>query len=1289
MTSTIPFEKLKGRENFSTWKIGAKAHLISKGHWSFIFADTVASADLPKDERALAEIILLVDSTIYSHLEDCETAKEGWLALVNAFEDKGVVRKVSLLKQWISLKLSDCASMQDYVNQCLVLRSKVKSAGFKIDEEIAGSIMLCGLPDEFRPMVMSIEAKSGEITVDFVKNVLLQEVEFGESRASALAVKKKFIGKKKKVVKCFECEGPHYKNKCPNLKKTEKSDIVLFSSFMAQNSSNSDWFIDSGATAHMTWCESILENKSSPRVKKVTVANNQTLMIDSVGDVKQSVIKEQCLGEVTLKDVQFIPGICVNLLSVSKIVKNSDREVRFDKTGCKILDKNKKIIAMGTLINDMFKLNTVSRAYACSAISNQDNIVLWHRRLAHASVSKLNLLLNLKKQKKIECVICAKGKHARHAFNIPGQRAADLLDLVHSDVCGPMPVNSIGGSKYFVTFIDDHSRKVFVYTLKTKSEVFSKFVQFKTFVETQLNKKLKVLRSDNGTEFINNGFDKCGVENGFKHEKSAPYSAQQNGLAERMNRTIIEKVRCMLFEANMSKGFWAEAVHAAADIINILPNRTNANRSPDEVWFGKKPNIEMFRVFGCKAMVMIPKEKRRKLDVKSNECIFLRRADDAKAYRLYDRSIKKIVISRDVLFFENDVEMIDVGVEKKSIIQLPLSGEVGLVNDSGGESNDESITQEDAENGNDDELNESRTSNQSESTIGSGMSNFGTPEADTENDLDNTRLDPTFRTRAEIPNTTRRVYPLRKKKTDTGLLFHIAFIIGEPQSYNQAINCAEKDKWMVAMKEEYDSLIQNQTWILVEKPKNETIVDNKWVFKIKKNPDDSVDRYKARLVARGFTQEYGVNYFETFSPVVRFTSIRIILAIASDRNMHLKQFDIKTAFLNGDLSEDVYMEQPIGFADGSNKVCKLNKSLYGLKQASRCWNQKFKYFIQTFGFIQCKSDPCVFVSYKDNKLIILAIHVDDGLVVADDQKCINLVIGHLQDHFEVKAMDVGCFLGVQIEKKEDGAIFIHQSAYTQKVLSKFEMSNCNPVAMPSDPNQSIHKYEDSEKSSYPYRELIGSLMYLAIATRPDIAHAVGIVSRYLENPTVVHETAAKRILRYLKGTINHGIYFQKSESQTLIGFSDADYAGDLETRRSTSGFIFMINNSVISWSSERQKSVSLSTTESEYIAASNAIRELVWLRVFLNDLLPEKLNQVKFFMDNQSAIRLIKNPEFHKRTKHIDVRYHFIRERYEEELFVLNYISTEKMIADIFTKSLPSQRFKFLKSKMNVIEKPF
>lgn len=506
----------------------------------------------------------------------------------------------------------------------------------------------------------------------------------------------------------------------------------------------------------------------------------------------------------------------------------------------------------------------------------------------------------------------------------------------------------------------------------------------------------------------------------------------------------------------------------------------------------------------------------------------------------------------------------------------------------------------------------------------------------------------------------------------------------EPRTYQEAIDSSESQNWRIAMESEYDSLIRNETWILVEKPENQRVIDNKWVFKVKKNPDDTIDRFKARLVCRGFNQEYGIDYMETFAPVVRFDSLRAILAIVAEKRMHMLQFDVKTAFLNGELKEDVFMKQPVGFDDNSGRVCKLQKSLYGLKRASRCWNQKFKSFVEHFGFNACESDPCVFASHTNGTMIILAIYVDDGFVVGMDKASMNLVIEHLQREFEIRVMDVNCFLGFEIEQRDDGSIFMHQTAYANRILQKFQMEGCVPVCVPSDPNQVLCKFDDSGVSDFPYRHLVGSLMYLAIATRPDISYAIGNVSRYMENPTVAHERALKRILKYIAGTKSHGILFKHNGNHQLCGFSDADYAGDVDSRKSTSGYVFLFNDSIISWRSSLQKCVSISTTESEYVSASEAVKELVWLKRLYDELVPNQRAEASFYMDNVSAIRLVKNPEFHKRTKHIDVRYHFIREKFNDGLFKLEHVSTDEMVADIFTKALPKIRFEYLRTMMRI-----
>lgn len=1307
--NNLGFERLKGRENYSTWKIGARAHLISKGFFETIEeALTEASTGVQKkaDKKALAELTLLVHPDVYTYLEEANTAKDGWDALQSAFEDKGIVRKVTLLKQWIGLKLDDCKSMQEYVSKCLVLKSQVKSAGFAIDDEVSASIMLCGLNDQYKPMVLSVETKGDKLTVDYVKNLLLQEIDGESTGESALMAKRKEKFKKKFVVKCYNCGGPHLRKSCDKIDgrkdKKDKGETALYSAFSAIHNQSNDWYVDSAATAHMCRDNSSMKNKKEPTNKSVTVANQQSIKIESVGDIDQSVMIDGQIKSVTLKDVQYLPEICVNLLSVFQMVKKG-LKVIFDKSGCKIIDKNSDIVATASLVGNMFKLNTVASDFACSA-KDESAAMLWHRRLAHINFKTLNFVLKLKTDN-IFCQTCNEGKMSRRPFKSSNTRATKLLELIHTDVCGPV-TPSIGGAKYFVTFIDDFSKKVNIFAIKNKSDVFQKFVDYKNSVEKCLEKNIKIVRSDGGGEYIGKKFEQYLITHGIKHEKTAPYTPQQNGVAERYNRTIVEKVRCLLFDAKLNKKFWAEAAYAAVDVINMLPTSSNGDKTPNELWMGKPSDFDNMKVFGCKALVHVPQQKRKKLDKKAKEVIYLRHASDAKAYRFYDLKTGRIVISRDAVFVENETltendedfsqilvndecENHDVHNANDDSTRSIDSGEVSS-DDEGSFHHDSFMNHENIAT-----QNESTPNNSNEAIMISDESTIGNVSNETviENTSNDTKYDSimtsddsgdeTFTTRAKVNSDAQK--PVTRSANAFNLMqSNYAFFSCEPRSYQEAVKSNEKENWFNAMKEEYDSLIKNETWTLVKPTKDQKVIDNKWVFKIKTNPDGSTNRYKARLVAKGFKQEHGVDYDETFSPVVRFTSIRMILAIAVVLNLKLRQFDVKTAFLYGELEENVFMKQPFGFNDNGNSVCKLQKSLYGLKQASRCWNKKFKHFIEKFGFVACASDPCVFVyKYMDN-IVILAIYIDDGILAGNNNDFLDKVIEHLRQQFEIKVVDIGCFVGLQIDQRNDGSIFIHQNAYTKKILQRFRMDDCKIVSTPSDKNQTLEKFEKEKQANYPYRELIGSLLFLT-ATRPDISYSVGLISRYMERPTKIHVNAAKRVLKYLKGTQNFGILYQSGGPQRFTGYSDADYAGDIDTRKSTSGYAFILGNGIISWCSERQQSVSLSTTESEYVAASNAIKELIWLKRLINELVAGQYKSVEFYLDNQSAIRLIKNPEFHKRSKHIDVRYHFIREKFNEKLFNLHYVETKEQLADIFTKSLPRVAFQYLRSKLQIV----
>lgn len=418
----------------------------------------------------------------------------------------------------------------------------------------------------------------------------------------------------------------------------------------------------------------------------------------------------------------------------------------------------------------------------------------------------------------------------------------------------------------------------------------------------------------------------------------------------------------------------------------------------------------------------------------------------------------------------------------------------------------------------------------------------------------------------------------------------------EPTSYNEALQVPESKSWIRAMDDEIDSHRKNDTWELVEPKPGMNPLSTKWVYCIKAKVNGKIDRYKARLVVKGYEQTQGIDYTETFSPVVRYDTMRLLLWLAVEDNLEMSQFDCKTAFLNGKLEETIFLVQPEGYDDGSGRICKLNRSLYGLKQAPRCWNLRLSQFLSTIGFNSSPLDPCVFVKRETEQFIIIAVYVDNGLILAHRKENITELLCELQSEFEITICDeVNQFLGFQIERLDNGNIRIHQTNYVLKTLEMFNMDDCRSSKVPVDKaSLNILYKEEEEDSKHPIKSVIGRLMYLVVTTRPDLAYAVGKAAQHMSKPTVGLWKFIKRILRYLNGTIELGITYGKTSENYLNVFSDSDYAGDLLTRRSTTGYISTLGNGAITWSSQRQSCVALSTTEAEYVAASTAARELVW-----------------------------------------------------------------------------------------------
>ncbi|KAH9682619.1 retrovirus-related pol polyprotein from transposon RE1 [Citrus sinensis] len=705
---------------------------------------------------------------------------------------------------------------------------------------------------------------------------------------------------------------------------------------------------------------------------------------------------------------------------------------------------------------------------------------------------------------------------------------------------------------------------------------------------------------------------------------------------------------------------------------NFVSFLASSSQSMQLLHNSQLPDYKFSKVFGCSCFPFLRPYHHHKLDFHTQKCVFIGYSPIHKGYKCLDRT-GKVFVARHVTFNELEFPYSELFLKTKSNIlshsatSTPSSvhfflPQTPVLSHSSNEEPSAAV---------------------SSPVLSPASESHSLPHSVHSQSLDqlsrsSNSSPPVISTH---PMVTRSKAGIYKPKT-----YLVVSQDLEPSNVKTALT---DPRWYSAMKEEFEALQRNQTWTLVPPESAGKIVGNKWVYRVKYNADGSISRYKARLVAKGYHQTYGVDFFETFSPVIKPCTVRIILSLAVMHHWPIKQLDVNNAFLNGILTEDVYMHQPQGFVDSTypSFICKLNKALYGLKQAPRAWYDRLKESLVQWGFRVSKSDTSLFIKHAGTNILLILIYVDDILVTGSDSKLIGNVIQQLHSEFALKELgDFHYFLGIEVTPSVHG-IHLSQTKYIGDILKRANMLDSKGCVTPMSTSEKLHKDTGAAfENPSLYRSIVGSLQYVLL-TRPDLAFTVNKLSQFLSAPTILHWQACKRVLRYLQSTADYGLQFFSSGSLKLTAYSDADWGADPDDRRSVGGYCVFLGSNLISWSSKKQPIVSRSSAESEYRALAMATSEVLWITYLFQEL-NISFDQIPLLhCDNKSAEALASNPKYHARTKHIELDLHFLREHIAQQQLSVTYVPSSDQLADVLTKPLCFDQFAYLRSKLNVLSR--
>lgn len=1247
-----------------------------------------------KEKKARKEICLRISDEYLVYIDQTMTAPDVWIKLQGIFESKASVGLTHIRREFFRTMAEDGTNMEEHIRKLHGLHQQLKARGQDITDTEFTNTLLTSLPASWASFITTINASGIAITSETLIGRILDEDRSrhaGSGRQTALKVqnsrtkteqsgatkgKCRNCGKKGHYVKDCWAKGGGKEGQAPkwfkepkdkeSAKQSEDAEFAFMANDIAFAAiSASDWLADSAATTHIARNRNDFISYSDEPSEIEGITPGASLKTRGRGTVAIDFKVNDKVYSVKLNDVKHAPESPNNIISIGRLTDHG-HSANFTATGVEFRLKTGVIFAMGRKIGRMYQMRTRTKGTSqkqdfVAAVKGR-TLDKWHRVLGHVNTWTINMLQknNLvtglivdKSQAPTQCTACIQGK--QHVEPFPKQtdeKVQAIGDLTLSDVWGPAQIEGPGRERYFYTYTDFKTRYSVLYFGHTKDEALQHFQSYKQFVETQTGNKLKRFRSDNGGEYVNKSFKEFCATNGIIMETTAPYSPAQNGIAERLNRTLLEHARAMIFAKNLPKTLWPEAVTYANYIKNkCLTRALGTDITPYQAFFGKKPNVSRLEEFGTKCWVLVPDQRRAKLDPKAEEHIFVGVAEHAKAWKYYNTISRHVQTSRNITFDEQDTKLYPIPSEDDN--EVMLEGE--------------------------NPAHEQAPEPAKDPAPSTPQTSIVPAPAITEPE--------TRRSTRVITRPDYRLLNNPNAKGGTGdkaLISHE--IITEPANYAEAIARDDAPIWIESMSIEIAQHEEIGTWDLVDLPPDRTAIGSRWVYAVKTKPTGQFEKAKSRIVAQGFTQRPGMDYYDITSPVVKFDSLRLLLALGNALDWEIELMDVKGAYLNSDLEEEIYMRQPEGFDDGSGRVLKLRRALYGLKQAGRAWHQQLRSTLLSFGYTQSTADECIYIRINGSHIEIISVYVDDLGLFANSKDGMARIKEELNGKFTMTDLgEMEKILGLRVERnREDGTLKISQGPYIDVLLARFHMQDANPVSTPL--SKSVKLVIPTELASAPtidapYAKAIGSLMYAALGTRPDLAFAVQHLSQFTTSYGAEHWTALKHVLRYLKGTRDYGIIFQREAGLNLEAFVDSDYA-NREDARSVGGYVVKLGNGSIAWSSKKQRTVALSTTEAEYIALTEGAKQVIWLRRFLQDLNFEQSQPTSMRSDNLGAITLSHDATYHARTKHINVAYHFIREKVTSNEVALTYVRSKENPADLMTKGLEMNQHRYLRGKL-------